>query len=547
MKSITSRGISGGFQPASIRRGLISIALAGVSAGLALPSCVAAPAPTAAHPPVRTAEVVIRADPGRARPPFEFEGDDAALLDEVQRGALAYFLHEVDPGTGLVRDRSGADTISVAGVGYQLAAHAIGVERGWLDEAEARARTEKALRSLLGQPANRKAGLFYHFLNPGDASPRRLGTELVVSTIDSAILFAGAMVAGEYFGGEVAVLADRMVGDADWAFFLNGAVDFERGDAPSPDRGFLSLGWRPDSDADPTGEGSLIPYSWVDCGDEHRLTTLIAVCASDADRRVTPETYYQLRRQVGVNPDAPDEDALVVWFPYSGALFTAFFAHCWVDYASLGADSPAAFGVDHRARVDWWENSRRLVRLHRDKAIANPESLPTLGPDAWGLSACDGPEGYLVPGVYPERVEMIGAAAGRDFPQHDPSDQWGGGVVAPYAAASSVVFEPDLALRAMRRYRSVEDPRGEPLAWLGSPEAPAAGGARGLYGFADSFRDGPEPWRARDTVAIDHGPMLILIENARTGLVWELFHRHARVQDGLERLGLVRGAGGAAD
>ncbi len=495
---------------------------------------------------VRAAGVVIQSDPDRPRPPFDFSDEDADLLGDVQRGALAYFIHEVDPATGLVRDRSGADLISVAGVGYQLAAYAIAAERGWMVRADAEARAEKVLRSLLDQPLNRKAGLFYHFLNPGDASPRRLGTELVVSTIDSAILFAGAIVAGEFFGGDIERLADGMVAEADWTFFLNGKVDFERGDAPSPDRGFLSLGWRPVSDEDPTGEGTLIPYSWVDCGDEHRLATLIAVCAPDADHRVAPETYYQLRRQIGVNPAAEDE-SLVVWFPYSGALFTAFFAHCWVDYASIGVDDPAAFGVDHRARVDWWENSRRLARLQRDKAIANPEGLPTFGPDAWGLSACDGPDGYLVPGVFPERIEMIGAKPGRDFPQHDPSDQWGGGVVAPYAAASSVVFEPGLSLRAMRHFRGLEGPGGERLAWMGSPDQPVAAGARGRYGFVDSYRGGSDPWRATDTVAIDHGPMLVLLENARSGLVWDLFHRDAGVRAGLERLGLRRAAGSRDD
>ncbi len=490
---------------------------------------------------MRASEVVIDASPNRDRPPFAFEDEDERLLDEVQRGALAYFVHAVDPATGLVRDRSGEETISVAGVGYQLAAYVIGAERGWLDRDDARARTEKALRSLLDQPANRKEGLFFHFLNPGDASGRRVGTELVVSTVDSAILFAGAIVAGSYFGGEIERLADAMVDGADWSYFLNGDADFARGDAPSPRQGFLSLGWRPDDDADPTGDGTLISYSWVDCGDEHRLTTFMGVCARDPAHRVPAETYYRLRRQIGFNPAAPEDESLVVWFPYSGALFTAFFAHCWIDYASLGPDDPRAHGMDHRAAVDWWENSRRLVNLHRDKAIANPEGLPTFGPDAWGLSACDGPDGYLVPGVYPERVEMLGAEAGGDYPPHDPRDQWGGGVVAPYAAASSLVFEPDLAIRAMRHFRGIRDDSGRDLAWLGAPaDSIRSPESKGRYGFADSYRGGEDPWRASDTVAIDHGPMLILIENARSGLIWDCFHRDERVAAGLERLGLHR-------
>ena len=114
-------------------------------------------------------------------------------------------------------------------------------------------------------------------------------------------------------------------------------------------------------------------------------------------------------------------------------------------------------------------------------------------------------------------------------------------MVAPYASASSIVFEPDLALRAMRHARSLTTPEGEPLAWLGSDERPSAISARSRYGFADAYRSGRTPWRASDTVAIDHGPMLILIENARSGLVWELFRRNGGVAEGLARLGLTAG------
>lgn len=504
----------------------------------------------------------IRIEPraDAALPPFAFSDEDAALLDEVQRGAFAFFVHAVDPVTGMVRDRTSTGMISVAGVGYQLAALVIGVERGWIDRADAGARAELILDALLGEPTNRKAGLFYHFLHPGSAKPFRLGSELVVSTIDSAILLSGAIVAGEYFGGRVEAMATEMARAADWSFFQNHKVDFERGDSPRPNQGFLSLGWRPADDNDPTGPGALIPYSWVDCGDEHRLATFLAASAHEPAHAIDADTYYRLRRQIAVNPYAdptptPDDQAIAS-FPYSGALFTAFFAHCWLDYAAMGTDAPGVRGIEHRAGVNWWENSRRLVGLHRDKAIANPEGVPTVGPDAWGLSACDGPEGYLVLGVYPRAVPMLGAVPARDFPNHRPDDQWGGGVVAPYAAGSSIVFEPALSISAMRHFRGItDDASGKHLAWLGAPADPMADSAVGRYGFADSYRAGTDggngdehasPWTAPDTVAIDHGPLLVLIENARTGLVWDLFHRDSDVAAGLERLGLSRDRSGGS-
>lgn len=478
--------------------------------------------PTSGNRSAHAGDVQIQPDSGRPRPPFEFSADDEALLDEVQRAAFEFFRNETVGGAGFVRDRSSADTVSVAGVGYQLGALPIGVERGWISRDEAAVWAERMLRALLDEPSNRKGGLYYHFLNP-DATPKRVGAELVVSTIDSAILFAGAIAAGMYFDGDVRALADEMIRTADWTFFVD-----EKAEDPNG-RGFISLGWKPASDDDPTGPGSLLPYYWIDSGDEHRLATFLAVCAPDPAHRLDALVYYRLRRQLGWWPAEGAGDGHVVWFPYSGALFTAFFAHCWIDYARIGVDNPAAFGVEHRARVDWWENSRRLAHLHRDKAIANPRGLPTLGAGAWGLSACDGPEGYLVPGLFPEPVEMIGAVAGRDYSTYPGRDRWGDGTVPPYAAASCIVFEPGLAVESMRHTRGLVDADGRPVAWRGGEG----------YGFVDSYRlaDG-KAWAAEDTVAIDHGPMLILIENARTGLVWRLFMDSPVVRDGLNRLGL---------
>ena len=225
----------------------------------------------------------------------------------------------------------------------------------------------------------------------------------------------------------------------------------------------------------------------------------------------------------------------MVWFPYSGALFTAFFAHCFIDYAHYGPDEPSSMTSLPRPAVDWWENSRRLVNLHRARAIENPEGLPTLGEHAWGLSACDGPNGYLVPGVFPDRFDAPGTLPGRDYSEYVPTAQWGDGTVAPYAAGASIMFEPEASLQALRYYKGLERASGAPLVW----RDPSEGG----FGFADSFnlgKSGEEPWVAEDDVAIDHGPMLLGIENARSGLVWRLFSSHPAVKGAEARLGLER-------
>jgi len=230
-----------------------------------------------------------------------------------------------------------------------------------------------------------------------------------------------------------------------------------------------------------------------------------------------------------------DGSGVHVWFPWSGALFTHFFAQCFIDYAAMGADNPGAHGVPHRPRVDWWENARRGVQLHRAKALRNPLGVPTLGVNAWGLSACDSAGGYAVPGVFPARIPTLDQVPQIDFADFTPKDDFGDGTIAPYAAGCSLLFEPEAAIAALRYYRGLAGSDGRPLVWreLGG----GASGGEGGSGFQDSFNLGTN-WVAPDCVAIDQGPLVLAIENARSGLVWRLFMRNQWVRDAGNALGL---------
>ena len=118
----------------------------------------------------------------------------------------------------MVHDRTSVKFASVAGVGFQLAAIPAAIERRWITKEQGRERTTRILTALDSCPNNRKAGFFYHFLEDGSAVPRNSDH---VSTIDSALLFAGMVVAGEYFGGEVRERrTDHFLDDADYSFFV---------------------------------------------------------------------------------------------------------------------------------------------------------------------------------------------------------------------------------------------------------------------------------------------------------------------------------------
>jgi hypothetical protein len=479
--------------------------------------------------PPRSTDTATSATTGERlpRPPYRFNAKDEAFLNDVQRGAFQFLWNAGNANTGMVPDRlSNPAVVSIAGVGFQLSALPIGVERGWVTREQAAVRAMKILASLDKDPAICKAGFFQHFLDADTAGLHKDTLEHVVSTIDSALLFCGMLTASSYFGGDVAQKADSMFAQANFRFFVSGDEEKQ-----AWQRGFVSLGWKPDSLKDASGKGHILPYYWIDSGCEHRLVSLLGVCAPREEFRLEPAAYYKLRRTLGTI----EGDQTVVWFPYSGALFVNQFSHCWVNYAAMGPDDPTQFGfATHlRAPIDWWENSRRMTRLHQLKAMEFAAKYKTFGENAWGLSASDCPNGYCVPGVFPTPVPMPGATPKVDFAPEHPRDDAGDGTLAPYAMGTSIMFDPTRSVAGLRHMASIPGKDGKPAIW----HDPASGG----YGFADAINLDKD-WASKDFVAIDQGPMLLAIENARTGLIWKLFHKHPTVQAGLERL-QIRPAG----
>lgn len=471
-------------------------------------------------PPIEAPRGASTAVGSSGRPPFAFAPEDDAMLDRITRGAFNFLWTPVN-ATGMAPDRTSQPRlVSVAGVGFQLSAFCIGVERGWVTREEARERALRIVRALETQTSNRRFGMFFHFID-GESGGFPSGTpEDHVSTIDSALLFAGLLTAGQYFGGEVAQTADRLYRGADWAAFVlhDGVAEYERE--------AISLAWAPDDPRRPEGPGKFKPYGWVDAGDEHRLVTFLAVASPDPAHRVDPSMYYRLRRPLG-----EFEGTTMVFLPWSGAHFVNLFAHCWIDYAGMPADDPAAFGHPTRSRVDWWENSRRQTILQRSKAIAAAGRYPNLGPDSWGLTASDCPAGYCVPGLYPTPIFPKGQRRQWDAPDYAPKDDYADGTVSPYAAVGSVMFLPKEAVSAARAMIGLKRLSGGLLAW----RDPSTGG----FGLADAYNRsaGTDGWVASDDLAIDQGPLALLVENARTGLISRVFHGHRWVAEGGARLG----------
>jgi hypothetical protein len=429
------------------------------------------------------------------------DGLDRLLTDRdlglLQLSTVLYYLHETNPDNGLVRDKTDPHApVSIAAVGMALATIPVVVERGVIARDFAAKITLKRLRYLLQCPqgpepdASGYKGFFYHFL---DIETGRRVWECELSTIDSAFLFAGALTAGTYFDRDVPIeteirtLADTLYHRADWNWARNGEAT-------------LTHGWRP--------ETGFIPHRYRGY-DEGLLLYILGL--GSPTHPLPLESYpaycatYEWKRIY-------DRELL-----YSGPLFTHQLSHLWIDFRGLRDEFMRA----HES--DYFENTRQATLLQQEYAIRNPLGYVGYGEHCWGFTACDGPGNVrrMVNGV--EREFFDYTARGAPF---GPDD----GTVAPWVVVASLPFAPDIVIPTMQRFARMDL------------------GMTAKYGFSPSFNqsfampDSPTGWWVTPYhFGIDQGPVVLMIENYRTGLLWDIMRRSPAIVTGLRRAGF-RGA-----
>jgi hypothetical protein len=408
----------------------------------------------------------------------------------------------------LVPDRWPTEAFaSVAATGFGLTAYPVGVERGWISREQARQRVLLTLRFLWSAPQGPQEsgvagyrGFFYHFLVP-ETGMRFEKVEL--STIDTALLLAGALFCGEYFDrddageAEIRRLAQALYERVEW--------DWAR---PRPPR--IGMGWHP--------EKGFIPSDWHGY-DEGMVLYLLALGSPthpiDPAAWETWTSSYKFLRFHGYD--------YVAFAP----LFGHQYSHLWVDFRGIQDAYMRGKGIDY------FENSRRHTLAQRQWAIANPRRWEGLGPDVWGVSACDGPADVRLPVHGEPRLffTYAGRGVGADFMNDD-------GTLTPTAAGGSVPFAPEVAIPALMAMRARY---GEPL--------------YGQYGFLDAFNPTFQfevpvqhgrvvpgvGWFDTDYLGIDQGPILEMIENYRSGLIWSEMRDSAPLRRGLQRAGFTGG------
>lgn len=420
---------------------------------------------------------------------------DDSLLNQLQRAAFDYFLHAANPQNGLVADTTRKNSpSSIAVVGFALSAYPVGVERGWIERADAVRRTLTALRFLMasdqsGRPdSTGHRGFYFHFLDM-DSGTRVWLCEL--SLIDTAFLVAGMLTAAAYFTAETAAetelrgLADALYRRVDWRWAQRDGSAVTHG--WKPECGFLSYGWEGYSEA-------ILLYVLGLGSPTHPLTE-----QSFPSWTVT----YQWENLYGHD------------FLYAGPLFIHQFSHAWIDFRGI-QDS-----FMREKCCDYFENSRRATYVQREYATRNPRSFAGYCAERWGLSAGDGPSAQ--PRLVAGRRQAFYGYAARGVP-YGPDD----GTIAGATTLSSLVFAPEIALPALRSMAA----RGPG----GGSEFVRASGFN-----ATVSESGPEGWVSEGLFGLDQGMIVLMVENYRSGLPWRFGRGNPWIRAGLRRAGFTGG------
>lgn len=431
--------------------------------------------------------------------PVHGEGTDAEMLTRLQAETLVYFMDETDEHTGLIRDKTQPDSpASIAVTGMGLCCYITGVEIGCMTRDDAAERTLRVLRFFRGseqseQPdATGYKGFYYHFL---DMKTGKRAWKSELSTVDTAILVAGILSARAYYTldndieRELRDVADELYARVDWQWAQN------RKDS-------ITHGWKPES--------GFLRYRWDKDYSEAHIIYILALGAPVY--AVEHRTYEQWIAGFDWATIYGEECF------YAGPLFIHQMSQIWLDFRGI-RDSR---NTQHN--LDYFENSARSTRIQRQYAIENPQGFRGYGETTWGLTASDGP-GPCTRTISGEKRKYFGYKA-RGAP-YGPDD----GTVSPWAAAASLPFAPDIVLPAVRHL----------IEHLGLVRSDR-------YGFAASFnlsfrgsRGKPDGWVSPWQFGLNQGPIILMIQNYRNELIWNLFKQSPHVIRGLRKAGFTGG------
>lgn len=427
--------------------------------------------------------------------------DDSLNLDDLHRRTFGYFWETADSVTGLTPDRWPTQSFSsIAAMGFGFTAYITGVENKYIARRQAAERVLKTLRFIMNLPMGDATtgvagykGFFYHFLDMRTGLRHK---QVELSTIDTGLLMAGILSCYEYFDAsdstetEIRRLADSLYRRVEWDWFLN-------------DNQLLSMGWHPETK-------KFLDAEWSG----YNEAMILNILALGSPTHPIPGVVWE------------NWTATYLWTDYQGfahvnfgPLFGHQYSHMYIDFRGIQ-------DAYMRARdTDYFENSRRATLANRAYCIENSTGFTGYGENIWGLTACDGP-GNKQQQLADSTIQFMGYRARGAAADYRVDD----GTIAPTAAGGSIPFAPDGCISALsemyRRY-------GQKL--------------YERYGFKDAFNltfvddKNPDGWFDEDYIGIDQGAILIMLENHRTELIWDLMKKNSYFRDGLQKAGFTGG------
>lgn len=401
---------------------------------------------------------------------------DDDLLNLVQQKTFRYFWDQAHPVSGLARERKGSgDLVTTGGSGFGLMAIVTGIHRNFITRAAGLARLNMIV-DFLGTKAQRFHGAYPHWLNGATGAVIPFSTkDDGADLVETSYLVMGLLTARQFFDGTDPVETSLRTA-------ITAICDSVQWNwFTKAGQNLLYWHWSPNYNWDM----NLPIKGWNEC-----LITYV-LAAGSAQYGIPASVYNNGWAGNGSNGFLNGQQYYGIKLPlgpaYGGPLFTG-------QYSFLGLDPNGL--KDAYAAYDEQCKSQALIQYQY--AIANPNQNFGYSAKVWGLTASDIPGGYDA-----------------SSPTHDL------GVIAPTAALGSMPFTPDQSLAALRFYYEV---LGDKI-WTED-------------GFMDAFSL-KDLWYSNSYLAIDQGPILLMIENYRSGLLWNLFSSSPELKTGLTRLGFT--------
>jgi hypothetical protein len=433
---------------------------------------------TGCQPPgeqTKTAEDTLSQDQTRAL-------DDDELLTLVQRNTFEYFWEGAEPTSGLARERIHLDgeypqndqnVVTTGASGFGVMAILVGIERGFISRAQGLERLKKIVNYL--EKADRFHGAWPHWLQgeTGKVKPFSPKDD-GGDLVETAFLVQGLLTVRQYFAKDNE--EERALVAKINELWEGVEWDWYRNNTQS-----LFWHWSPN-------------YGWemnFPVSGYNECLIMYVLAAASPTHTIPADVYHTgWARNGDIKVDAEQYGYKIELDHngHAGSVGPLFWAH----YSYLGLDPR---GLKDRY-ADYWEHNRNHTVIHRAYCIDNPKNFEGYGENAWGLTSSYSIEGY----------------AGHS-PSHDL------GVITPTAALSSYPYTPEESIKVMRY---LYEELGDNL-W-------------GKYGFFDAYSEEAD-WYPQRYLGIDQGPIVVMIENGRSGLLWDLFMSAPEVQEGLRKLG----------